>query len=66
MGDTPNIASLTGDTSMSTMADKRNSAQEASLGSHAAKVARMEVAASDGLSGGVPPKIEEEPNLNFG
>jgi hypothetical protein len=35
------------------------SPQQANSDSHAAKVARMEVAASQGLAGGIPPKIEE-------
>jgi len=40
------------------MAGKR-SPQQQSSDSHAAKVARMEVAALQGLSGGIPPKIDE-------
>ncbi|OCK84408.1 white collar-1 transcript variant 2 [Lepidopterella palustris CBS 459.81] len=39
-------------------ADKRTS-QQANTDSHAAKVARMEVGASQGLAGGVPPRIDE-------
>ena len=39
-------------------AGKRSPSQQNS-DSHAAKVARMEVAASQGLSGGIPPKIDE-------
>lgn len=40
-------------------ADKRTS-QQTSSDSHAAKVARMEVAASQGLAGGVPARIDED------
>lgn len=47
----------------STAAEKRDRAQEASLESHAAKVARMEAPPNAGLGmgGGIPEKIEEEP-----
>ncbi|KAF2199756.1 blue light regulator 1 [Delitschia confertaspora ATCC 74209] len=37
----------------------KRSPHQAMADHHAAKVARMEVAASQGLSGGVPPKIDE-------
>ncbi|KAF2466705.1 white collar [Lindgomyces ingoldianus] len=39
-------------------AEKR-SPQQSNTDSHAAKVARMEVAASQGYGGGIPPKIDE-------
>ena len=34
-------------------------AQQVNIDSHAAKVARMEAAAGQGLSGGIPTKIDE-------
>jgi hypothetical protein len=40
--------------------EKRATPQEASLVSHAAKVARMEVSGTGRLSGGVPAMIKEE------
>jgi hypothetical protein len=40
--------------------ERRNTPQEASMVSHAAKVARMEVSGSSALSGGVPERILEE------
>ncbi|KAF2760706.1 hypothetical protein EJ05DRAFT_473331 [Pseudovirgaria hyperparasitica] len=39
--------------------DSQTSPKQVSADNHNAKVARMEVAASQGLSGGVPPKIDE-------
>lgn len=58
----PNVVTETGTQSSipSTLAtaDKRTS-QQTNSDSHAAKVARMEVAASQGLSGGVPARIDE-------
>ncbi len=39
--------------------DQKASGLQANSDSHAAKVARMEVGASQGLAGGVPPKIDE-------
>ena len=47
-----------------TAAEKRINAQEASMESHNAKVARMEAPSGMGLGGGIPEKIEEEvPNF---
>ncbi|EON65167.1 hypothetical protein W97_04404 [Coniosporium apollinis CBS 100218] len=40
--------------------DPKLSAQQAQNDSHAAKVARMEVQASQGFAGGIPPKIDED------
>jgi hypothetical protein len=58
----PNIALVVVPTA--TAAEKRTSAQEAGLASHAAKVARMEApAGAMGMSGGIPAKIDEEPSF---
>ena len=48
-----------------TAAEKRDRAHEASLESHAAKVARMEAPpdAGLGMGGGIPEVIEEEPTF---
>jgi len=72
MGDQPSIASVTtpatghpstiSGVGTPTATEKRSTAQEASLESHAAKVARMEAPpnAGMGMGGGIPAKIEEE------
>ena len=73
MGDQPSLASIAATpsqmgamsqmslTSTTTGAEKRSSAQEASLESHAAKIARMEAPpdAGMGFGGGIPETIEE-------
>ncbi|KAF2813964.1 uncharacterized protein BDZ99DRAFT_459710, partial [Mytilinidion resinicola] len=56
----PNLPGHSAALDSSTRPTAITSAQQASADSHAAKVARMEVGASDGLSGGVPAKIDED------
>src|SRR4051812_3856370 len=53
----PQHNAVGGPSSIPSTLEKKDSNSNAD--SHAAKVARMEVAASQGLSGGIPPKIEE-------
>jgi hypothetical protein len=68
IGDQPSLASITtptpplGGMPPPTAAEKRTSAQEASMESHNAKVARMEAPpnAVMGMGGGIPAAIEEE------
>jgi hypothetical protein len=55
----PNIAADPEAPNLSASLAAGISPQGANANSHAAKVARMEVGASDGLSGGVPARIDE-------
>ncbi|KAF2500535.1 blue light regulator 1 [Lophium mytilinum] len=55
----PNLPAQSAASDPSTKPTATTLAQQASAESHAAKVARMEIGASDGFSGGVPAKIDE-------